>query len=285
MQKKDIDREQLAVRATLLASCTQPEESPPSQSQQDTVPQNATKVRVNLKSLPGSHPYTMPVKVDPKTTVNDVLEIVRAKFMPESEEILWLANATLKAKVTKGSMLLPLATLLKDINFANTTLQDYEFSLDHFVRDLQALVMFDKKQKNYKVVLPRLLQSCMSLCFMRVIQVSKDMTAADLMALIYKTHQTKPYTNPPPAFLVVQLSEGDGPPAKLSDGVVLSSLYKTTQTLDYEVKQFPKAAEAPAQSPSPAKKQKAAAAPPATTPSPAKKPARISPTKKANGKK
>ena len=66
--------------------------------------------------------------------------------------------------------------------------------------------------------------------------------------------------------------------------VVLSSLYKTTQTLDYEVKQFPKAAEAPAQSPSPAKKQKAAAAP-AKTPSPAKKPARISPTKKANGKK
>ena len=116
------------------------------------MPQNATKVRVNLKSLPGSHPYTMPVKVDPKTTVNDVLEIVRAEFLPESEEILWLANATLKAKVNKGSMLLPLATLLKDINFANTTLQDYEFILGQDVRELNANVTCDKKKKEYKVV-------------------------------------------------------------------------------------------------------------------------------------
>ncbi len=109
------------------------------------------------------------------------------------------------------------------------------------------------------------------------------MTAADLMALVFKTHQSKPYPSPPPSFLVVQVNKGAGPPTKLMDEAVLSFLYTSTHTLDYEVMPIAKNAPAPAKSTSPAKKPKQVA--PAKTPSPAKKPAKTSPTKKANGKK
>ena len=109
------------------------------------------------------------------------------------------------------------------------------------------------------------------------------MTAADLMALVFRTHQTKPYPSPPPSFLVVQVNKGAGPPTKLMDESVLSFLYTSTHTLDYEVMQMMKNATAPAKSPSPAKKLNQVA--PAKSPSPAKKPEKTSPTKKANGKK
>ncbi len=124
------------------------------------------------------------------------------------------------------------------------------------MQELHALVTFDKKKKDYKVVLPCLLFSCMYLCFMRDVQVSKDMTATDLLALVFKTHQTKPYTSPPSSFLVVQVNQGDGPPTKLTDETVLLSLYTNTHTLDYEDKRIAKNAPSPAKSPSPAKKPK-----------------------------
>ena len=109
------------------------------------------------------------------------------------------------------------------------------------------------------------------------------MTAKDMLALVFKTHQSKPNTSPPPAFLVVQVNQGDGPSTKLTDETVLSSLYTNTHTLDYEVMQIAKNAPSPAKIPSPAKKPKPVA--PAKNPSPAKKPKTTSPAKKANGKK
>ena len=79
VQIKNTDDEQVAFRAAQVAPAaivpdgnTQPEGTPASlehdAQSQDTVPQNANKVKVNLQSLPGKHPYTMQVNIDKNTT-------------------------------------------------------------------------------------------------------------------------------------------------------------------------------------------------------------------------
>ena len=58
-------------RDAIDAGATQEEDQ-----SQDRVPEHATLVKVNVQSLPGLHPYPVPVEVDATTTVQHVLNAV-----------------------------------------------------------------------------------------------------------------------------------------------------------------------------------------------------------------
>ena len=117
---------------------------------QDRVPEHATSVKVNVQSLPGTHPYPVPVEVNATTTVQHVLNAVELLYPRLSVEFVF-EGVQLKAKIKKSWVILEPDAKLHDIDLPNTTLQGFVFCLHFPDAELTAVVRSDMATKNYKV--------------------------------------------------------------------------------------------------------------------------------------
>ena len=124
--------------------------TPEEANSQDRVPENAKSVKVNIQLLPGKHPYTVMVKINATTTVQQVLDSVETLFTSE-EDPPWPAYVQLKAKIKGKWIILDPTKLLLEINLSNTTLQDFVFFLHVPDAEMVAVVTSGLSKKEYKV--------------------------------------------------------------------------------------------------------------------------------------
>ena len=116
---------------------------------QDQVPDSATSVRVHMQNLPGINPYTIDVKIKPTTTVQDVLNDVKAAY--EVKEQNWPHSSRLKARIKGKWVIMASHQRMADIKLPDTVLQDYSFFVHVPDASLIAVVTYDRLAKHYKV--------------------------------------------------------------------------------------------------------------------------------------
>ena len=116
---------------------------------QDQVPDSATSVRVHMQNLPGVNPYNIDVKIKPTTTVQDVLNDVKAAY--EVEDQKWPSTSQLKTKITGKWVIMDYMQRMVDIRIPGKILQGYSFFIHVPDAGLVAVVTYAKVTKDFKV--------------------------------------------------------------------------------------------------------------------------------------
>ena len=118
---------------------------------QDQVPDSATSVRVHMQNLPGVNPYSIDVKIKPTTTVQDVLNDVKAAYEVKDEHI-WPTTTQLKTKIAGGKwVIMDSKQRMVDFKIPGKILQGYSFFIHVPDAGLVAVVTYGKAIKEFKV--------------------------------------------------------------------------------------------------------------------------------------
>ena len=118
---------------------------------QDQVPDSATSVRVHMQNLPGVNPYSIDVKIKPTTTVQDVLNDVKAAYEVKDEHI-WPTTTQLKTRIAGGKwVIMDSKQRMVDFKIPGKILQGYSFFIHVPDAGLVAVVTYGKVVKEFKV--------------------------------------------------------------------------------------------------------------------------------------